>query len=133
MHQTATIWLVDDDSLLHDIVQRAFQLENLSCQVVSFPSATALLDQLEKAPALPALVVVDYYLPDEDGLQLIQRLKTNPTTKTLKTVLFSQSLKKEVVLKAHELDVYQVSTKPESFQEWRDFADELCLAGYFRQ
>jgi len=80
---------------------------------------------------MPSLLVVDYYLPGEDGLQIIERLRSNPDTNALKTVLFSQSLKKEIVAKAQDMNVYQVASKPTSFQEWRDFADDLCLAGYF--
>jgi hypothetical protein len=46
-------------------------------------------------------------------------------------VLFSQNMNNDIVSKAHNLNVYQVTSKPTSFKEWRDFADELCLAGYF--
>ncbi|UHG89568.1 response regulator [Spirosoma oryzicola] len=131
MQQKATIWLVDDDEQVTDIIQRAFKLEQLTCQIVSFPSDTALLEAITQAASLPALLIVDYYLPGTDGLQLIQRLKENPSTSTLKTILFSQNLKSDVVFKAQELNVYQVTNKPTTFQEWRNFADELCLAGYF--
>jgi two-component system alkaline phosphatase synthesis response regulator PhoP len=131
MRQNATIWLVDDDEHVVDIVSRAFKLENLTCEVICFPNSKTLLDEIAKNSTLPSVLVIDYYLPDEDGLRLIERLRNNPTTQSLRTVLFSQQLKTEVVLKAEALDVYQVAPKPASFQEWRLFADELCLAGYF--
>ncbi|GAB3752532.1 response regulator [Spirosoma pomorum] len=131
MKQKATIWLVDDDTDVIDVIQRAFQRENLSCQVKSFPDGSSLMQALGASNHLPSLLVVDYYLPGDDGLKVIEKLKANPDTSTLKTVLFSQSLKKDIVEKAQGLNVYQVSPKPTSFKEWRDFADELCLAGYF--
>ncbi|GAB3544479.1 response regulator [Spirosoma fluminis] len=129
MRQNATIWLVDDDEHIADIVTRAF--EHLTCQIVCFPDSKALLAEIAITPALPSLLVIDYYLPDEDGLRLIERLKNNPTTQALRTVLFSQQLKQDVVLKAEALNVYQVAPKPSNFHDWRSFADELCLAGYF--
>ncbi|QKZ14897.1 response regulator [Spirosoma sp. KUDC1026] len=131
MKQKATIWLVDDDQNVVDVIQRAFQRENLSCQVMSFPDGSSLMQQLSHSDHLPSLLVVDYYLPGDDGLKIIEALKANPDTSTLKTVLFSQSLNNEIVSKAQDMNVYQVTPKPTSFKEWRDFADELCLAGYF--
>jgi len=90
-----------------------------------------MMNELAQNDSMPSLLVVDYYLPGEDGLQIIERLRSNPDTNALKTVLFSQSLKKEIVAKAQDMNVYQVASKPTNFQEWRDFADDLCLAGYF--
>jgi two-component system alkaline phosphatase synthesis response regulator PhoP len=131
MKQKAVIWLVDDDDNVIEIIRRAFQRENLSCQVRSFSDGTSMMNELAQSDSMPSLLVVDYYLPGEDGLQIIERLRSNPDTNALKTVLFSQSLKKEIVAKAQDMNVYQVASKPTSFQEWRDFADDLCLAGYF--
>jgi two-component system alkaline phosphatase synthesis response regulator PhoP len=131
MKQKAVIWLVDDDDNVIEVIRRAFQRENLSCQVKRFSDGTSMMQELAQSDYLPSLLVVDYYLPGDDGLQIIDKLRNNPDTAALKTVLFSQSLKKEVVAKAQDMNVYQIAAKPTSFQEWRDFADELCLAGYF--
>ncbi|GAB3707432.1 hypothetical protein GCM10027592_41580 [Spirosoma flavus] len=131
MHQNATIWLVDDDIQLIEIIERAFKMERLTCQIVSFTNDAALQEALDRSTTLPNLLIVDYFLPDTDGLQLIKRLKDNPTTSSMKMILFSQTMKLDIATKAQELDVYQIIQKPSDFRGWRDLADELCLAGYF--
>ncbi|GAB3954900.1 hypothetical protein GCM10028805_41120 [Spirosoma harenae] len=131
MQRNATIWLIDDDLQVIDIVERAFRMEQLTCQVVSFTNNADLQEAISRSDSLPKLLIVDYYLPDTDGLQIIQRLKENPTTRSMKVILFSQTMKLDIVTKAQELDVYQIIQKPSDFRGWRDLADEICLAGYF--
>jgi DNA-binding NtrC family response regulator len=131
MKQQANIWLLDDDESLTDIVQRAFKLEQLTCQVKGFVNSKDLLDKLEQETTPPHLLLVDYYLAGENGLTLIEQLQQHPAAQTVRIILISEALKPEIVAKAHSLNVYQVTAKPFTFQEWRDLADELCLAGYF--
>jgi putative two-component system response regulator len=131
MQRNASIWLIDDDTQLIEIINRAFRLERLTCQLVSFTNDADLRAAIDQSGPLPNLLVIDYYLPNTDGLQIIQWLQKNPNTQALKMILFSQDLRADIVAKAQELNVYQVTTKPKSFQDWRNFADELCLAGYF--
>lgn len=131
MRQQATIWMIDDNPDVIDITQRAFQLDKLSCQVSGFLDSRALFSALYQNQVLPNLLVVDYYLPDSNGLELVERLSANPKTAGLRIILFSQGMNQAIVAKAQELGVYQITGKPKNFAEWRVFAEELCLAGCF--
>lgn len=131
MQKTPFIWLIDDDDSTLDIVTKAFEKEHLSCQLKAFNDTHALLTEMQQATAPPTMLLVDYGMPGTNGLQLIERLKNDPFTRELKTVLFSRNLTATILQNAENLDVYQVESKPSGFNEWRELVKELCLAGHF--
>ncbi|MFD1139774.1 two-component system response regulator [Larkinella insperata] len=131
MNEQPTIWLVDDDQAIIEIIKQAFKKQQLSCQIAGFTDANAIIANLEKAK-LPTMLMVDYSMPGMDGLELIERIKHNPHTSSLKVVLFSQFMSKELIDRAQNMGVYEVTSKPFSFQEWCILARDLCLAGHFQ-
>lgn len=131
MTQTPSIWLIDDDEAILNIVARAFDKEQLSCQLKAFADTNALLFEIQQTDTLPNVLLIDYLMPGMDGLHLIERLKADPQTRELKTVLFSRNLTLAMLRKAEELDTYQVARKPDDFGSWRELVKELCTAGFF--
>ncbi|MDO8988997.1 MAG: PAS domain S-box protein [Sideroxyarcus sp.] len=69
---TATILIIDDNEIDRHLYQRAFRDFATYYKLVMAPSAQAGLDLL--AGANPDLILLDYYLPDVDGLSLMKRL-----------------------------------------------------------
>lgn len=131
MQQNTSIWLIDDDGSTLDIVARAFEREKLSCQLKVYADPNLLISEIGQSSNLPTLLMIDYAMPNMNGLQLIQWLKNNPKTHKLKMVLFSCNITVDIMQKAERLNVYQVTNKPSDFGEWRDLVKELCSAGFF--
>ncbi len=123
--------MVDDDELVGDLIQHAFLKENLSCQLINFGTGSELLAHIENASELPALLLLDYYLLGQNGIELFKVLQENPDVRAVKVVLFSDYLKSSIVRQAEEAGLYDVERKPSNFNEWRRFAKDLCLAGHF--
>ena len=65
------ILLIDDDAALRGVVRRA--LERAGHEVAEAADAASGLRLQEQAPA--DLVVTDIYMPGEDGMQAIRRLR----------------------------------------------------------
>ncbi|GAB3900075.1 hypothetical protein GCM10028803_22310 [Larkinella knui] len=130
MLENPKIWLVDDDQNIIDVVERAFEKQQLSCHISVFKGAGEIISILQSSSP-PTLMMIDYSMPGMDGVALIEWLKQNPDTRTLKVLLFSQFMSKDLIEKAQKLGVYEVAVKPFSFTDWCVLARDLCLAGHF--
>jgi two-component system response regulator FixJ len=65
------IWMVDDAQSVRDSM-RAF-LEALGRMVRDFPSAREFLDAFD--PTQPGVLVVDFHMPEMNGLELLRHLR----------------------------------------------------------
>ena len=88
----ALIYIVEDDRSIREI--ETIALNNSGHKVESFETAKLLYKGLEEKT--PDLVVLDVMLPDEDGLSIVQKLRTRGDTKKLPVLM--------VTAKATELD-----------------------------
>jgi DNA-binding response OmpR family regulator len=77
---------VEDDLVVQRGVARAVAGEF----AVSFAdTAEAGLKELAGGGPLPVFVLLDFMLPDMDGVQVLQRLRADPKTRFLPVVVFS--------------------------------------------
>lgn len=68
-----TVWVVDDDDIQLQVVEDMLtQLEVKNIQLVN--SGRQAIHQLQQASHHPALVIVDLYMPDIDGIELVSQL-----------------------------------------------------------
>ncbi|WP_392567014.1 nitrogen regulation protein NR(I) [Utexia brackfieldae] len=72
MHQDY-IWIVDDDSSIRWVLERALQQAGFTC--LSFSSGLEMLDALRFSPHKPAVLISDIRMPGIDGLTLLNQLK----------------------------------------------------------
>ncbi|MEO1497199.1 MAG: response regulator [Planctomycetota bacterium] len=93
---TRRVLLIEEDATLREIT--AFRLELLGHVVVSHSSGeTALTWLLDE---LPDAIVVGHFLPDMDGLELIDRLSNEVRTSDIPVMLLSPNSELEDVQKA---------------------------------
>lgn len=88
----ALIYIVEDDRNIREI--ETIALTNSGHRVEGFENAKVFYKGLEEKT--PDLVVLDIMLPDEDGLLVVQKLRTRGDTKKLPVLM--------VTAKATELD-----------------------------
>ncbi len=88
----ALIYIVEDDENIKEI--EMFALKNAGYEVQGFDCASAFYARLKER--LPSLVLLDIMLPDEGGLEIIQKLRRSANTRRLPVIL--------VTAKTTELD-----------------------------
>ena len=88
----ALIYIVEDDTNIREI--ESFALKNSGYQTQDFGNAKEFYRAVKEKK--PDLVLLDIMLPDEDGMEILQKLRKNPETKRLPIIM--------VTAKATELD-----------------------------
>lgn len=86
------IYIVEDDLNIQEI--ESFALKNSGYQAVGFGTAKEFYKALEIR--LPELILLDIMLPDEDGMDILRKLRSRADTKKIPVIL--------VTAKATELD-----------------------------
>lgn len=90
------VLLVEEDATLREII--TFRLEMLGHNVVAHESGEAALAWL--MDDLPDLVLIGHYLPDMNGLEMIDRLSNEVRTATIPVLVLSPNAELEDVQKA---------------------------------
>ena len=88
----ALIYIVEDDTNIREI--ESFALKNSGYQIQDFGNAKEFYRAVKEKK--PDLVLLDIMLPDEDGMEILQKLRKTPETKRLPIIM--------VTAKATELD-----------------------------
>ena len=79
----ALIYIVEDDESIREIEE--FALKNSGHKVLGFPDAKRFYKQI--ADVIPDLVLLDIMLPDENGNEIIKKLRRSPYTKKLPVIM----------------------------------------------
>ena len=72
------IYLVEDDNSIRELVAYTFNTAGLEAE--GFDKPSLFWEALEKRK--PDLVLLDIMLPEEDGIQILQKLRQREDTKT---------------------------------------------------
>ncbi len=88
----ATIYIVEDDVNIREI--ECYALKNGGYNVEEFACGRALFDAIKKK--IPALILLDIMLPEEDGLEILKELRAKKETKNVPIIM--------VTAKSTELD-----------------------------
>src|SRR5438552_7410277 len=101
--ETKVILLVEDNATDEVLTTRALQKSSVPVSVlVARDGEEALARLLSPEPAtLPDLVLLDLKLPKVSGLDVLQRLRAAPRTRTLPVVVLTSSTKDEDVAAAY--------------------------------
>lgn len=89
----ALIYIIEDDDSIREIEE--FALMNAGHKVVGFSCAGDFYSRLDDV--IPDLCLVDIMLPDENGNEIVRKLRRNPATKMLPVIM--------VTAKTTELDL----------------------------
>lgn len=73
-----TVLYVDDDELIRDTVKINLEQFNSSFEIETAPSASAALERIENQDI--ACIVSDYRMPNSDGLEFLQHVRTEHPT-----------------------------------------------------
>lgn len=93
--QQTSIMVVEDDSLLLQAIQKKLGLSGF--MVYGFQNGAKALDFLKAASPPPDVIWLDYYLPDTNGMEILDILRKNNTWKKIPVLIVSNSASDEKV------------------------------------
>lgn len=79
------IFCVEDDKNINELILYALKANNYEAK--GFEKGSDMLQELEKTT--PDLIILDIMLPDEDGLQILKKLKEDSNTKNIPVIMLT--------------------------------------------
>ena len=79
------IYLVEDDASIRELV--VYALSNSGFEARGFDTPSAFWQAMAKAT--PAMVLLDIMLPEEDGLQILKKLRADPQTQRTPVIMLT--------------------------------------------
>lgn len=77
------IWIIDDDSTIRDI--EVYTLNTTGFEAKGFPSGVHMFEALKTET--PELIVLDIMMPGDDGITILKKLRSNPSTKDIPIIM----------------------------------------------
>lgn len=102
------IYVVEDDKNIQEI--ECFALKNAGYEAVGFDMAKDFYQALDKK--LPELILLDIMLPDEDGLQVLRKLRMNKTTVLIPVIMVTAKTTEIDKVKGLDMGADDYLTKP---------------------
>ncbi len=109
----AAIYIVEDDTNISEIERYA--LKNSGYETEEFACGQQLFLRLKEVR--PALILLDIMLPDEDGLDILLKLRADPATAALPVILVTAKGSEIDKVKGLDLGADDYITKPFGIME----------------
>ncbi len=129
------ILLVEDSLEDLELTRRALRNANLGNHIhVARDGAEALEfifcegpHSARKIEDTPKLILLDLKLPKVDGLEVLERIKSDPRTKHIPVVILTSSKEQVDVIKSYQLGVNSYIVKPVNFESFTAAVQELGM------
>ena len=123
-NQAVEILLVEDNPDDAALALRALRTANLTNQIQVVRDGAEALDFIfcegvhsqRNAEDAPKVILLDLKLPKVDGLDVLRRLKSDPRTKSIPTVILTSSKEQNDVVESYNLGVNSYIVKPVNFE-----------------
>lgn len=107
------IWCVEDDESIREI--EMYTLQTMNFKTRSFENGTSFFKALKEKK--PDLVILDLMLPDEDGSDILRRIRGNSATKELPVIIASAKTAEYDKVKNLDTGADDYLTKPFGMME----------------
>jgi CheY-like chemotaxis protein len=129
------ILLVEDNPRDVELTQRALRKANLANHIHVARDGEEALGFLfgegssteRDIPPVPRLVLLDLKLPKVDGLEVLQRMKSDPRTRSIPVVVLTSSKEQSDVVRSYDLGVNSYIVKPVDFESFASAVQNLGL------
>lgn len=130
-----TIVMVEDDEGHARLIEKNIRRAGVHNEIVPFADGTSALDFLlgkdrsgEAAIGRYLLILLDLNLPDMTGIDILEKVKTNPHTKHLPVVILTTTDDEAEIKRCYDLGANVYITKP---VEYESFANAIRQLGLF--
>ena len=134
-YQQVEILLVEDSSADAEMTLRTLKKRGIANTVEWVRNGVEALDFLfcrnayaGRPTGHPRMVLLDLKMPLMDGLQVLERMKSDPRTRTIPVVMMTSSREEGDLLASYRLGVNSYVVKPVDFA---DFADMVSQVGMY--
>lgn len=134
MANTKRILLVEDSPNDVELTLTALEENRLANEVVVVNDGEEALEYLHRrgkfklrAEGNPVVVLLDIKLPKVDGLEVLRRLREDPTLRTVPVVMLTSSREEQDIVQSYNLGVNAYVVKPVDFGEFVRAITELGL------
>jgi CheY-like chemotaxis protein len=129
------ILLVEDNPTDAELTIRALKKHNLANKLVWLKDGEQALDFVFGTGAFaerdvmrpPRVILLDLRLPKVDGLEVLQKIKTDERTKLIPVVVVSSSTQDKDIVESYRLGVNSYVSKPVQFEEFAKVVSQLGL------
>jgi CheY-like chemotaxis protein len=108
MSTTPTVYFIDDSATMREVIKIAFRRENIN--VVACHDAATALAEIETAR--PDIVITDVIMPDKDGYEVCQHIKSHPDLAKTPVILMSGVVNRAVAERAFAVKADELLRKP---------------------
>jgi len=130
-----TIVMVEDDEGHARLIEKNIRRAGVHNEIVPFADGTSALDFLlgkdrsgEVSIGRYLLILLDLNLPDMTGIDILEKVKTNPHTKHLPVVILTTTDDEAEIKRCYDLGANVYITKP---VEYESFANAIRQLGLF--
>jgi two-component system response regulator len=128
------ILLVEDNPEDVEITLRAFQKYNLSNKIQVVRDGEEALECIfctgryaDRSVSDPRLILLDLKLPKVDGIEILQRCKSDPRTKSIPIVILTSSREERDLVNSYNLGVNSYVVKPVDFSQFTESVRQVGL------
>jgi CheY-like chemotaxis protein len=132
METLGRILMVEDDPKDVELTMSALEDYNLVNEVVVARDGQEALDYLysqgrfsARSPENPAVILLDLKLPKVDGLEILNRIKSDDRLKMIPVVVLTSSREERDMVRSYQLGVNAYVVKPVDFHEFVNAVREL--------
>jgi CheY-like chemotaxis protein len=129
--------VIEDNSADVDLLRRALASAGLDCQLTVVDDGADAMALFRPGSATPApdLAIVDLNLPKHGGLEIIERMRANPTFAEVPVIILSSSPSMRDRSKMKTFQIKRYIVKPADLQEFMKIGwqiRELLMEGKTR-
>jgi len=128
------ILLVEDSAQDAELTQRALRRHHVANEVDWVRDGVEALEYLYcegsfagRAGGPPKLVLLDMKMPRMDGLQVLQRLKGDPKTRSIPVVMLTSSREESDLVESYALGVNSYIVKPVDFEQFAEVVSQVGM------
>ncbi|MFH0759074.1 MAG: response regulator [Bacteroidota bacterium] len=133
--QEFEILLIEDNPDDAELALNALKKHKLANKVHWVEDGEEALDYLfasgkyagRNAGLKPKLILLDLKLPKVDGMEVLQKIKSDKKTKTIPVVILTSSREERDIIKGYQLGVNSYIVKPVDFEQFSKSVAELGL------
>ena len=108
------IFLLEDDGNIRKLVEYTLNANNMDVKSFGLPSDFWEAMENDK---LPELILLDIMLPQEDGMDILRKIRNDNVTKSIPVIMLTASAEKEDIDKSTALGAVDYIKKPFKPQE----------------
>jgi len=129
------ILLVEDNPNDVELTLRAFRKYHISNHVHVVRDGAEALEFLfctgayagRRVENTPKVILLDLKLPKVDGLEVLQRIKADPSTRLIPVVVLTSSREQRDIVESYQLGVNSYIVKPVDFAQFTEAMRQLGL------